>query len=184
MKRITKTLAILLVVCLLTAVGAALAEETVTILLPINYFCIEEDETTSTQEQLDEHSTNGLLYEFTDDGQIRCTVTDQEAALQAVIQDLEDTFAEAQDQESVLYAKSFRKLEYNADLSEITVICCKDDWGFLDSFYGMIFMTNARDYQLYSGVAENELKCVVRFVDENGEEIETEDLADYLDDEE
>lgn len=180
MKRIARMLAVLLVVCLLTA-GAALAEGQVTFLLPINYFCVDDDQTVSTQQQLDEHSKDGLLYEFTADGQIRCTVTDQAAALQAVILDMENTFTEAQDPNGAMYAKSFRKLEYNADLSEITVICNKDDWGFLDSFYGMFFLANARDYQLYSGVPANELKSMVRFVDEGGEVIYTDNLAEYMD---
>lgn len=181
MKRITRMLAVLLVMCLLTAGGAVLAEGQVTFLLPINYFCVDEGQTVSTQDQLDDHSKDGLMYEFTDDGQIRCTVTDQAAALQAVLLDMEKTFAEAQDPNGAMYAKSFLTLEHNADLSEITVTCKKEDWGFLDSFYGMFFLANARDYQLYTGVAANELKSVVRFVDENGEEIYTDDLAEYMD---
>lgn len=181
MKKFTQILAILMTVCLLTATCAALAESLVTVLLPIDYFCVEEDQTVSTQEQLDEHSKNGLKFEFTDDEQILCTVTDQAAALQAVIADMEKTFAEAQDPEDPMYVKSFLKLEYNEDLSEITVTCHRDDWGFLDSFYGMLFLDRARDYQLYSGVAINDLQSVVTFVDEEGEVIETDDLAFYLD---
>ncbi|MCQ2457986.1 MAG: hypothetical protein MJ142_04530 [Clostridia bacterium] len=179
MKKLT-TLLLLLTVCVMF-LTAAPADTRVSFLLPINYFCIDEAQTESTQEQLDAYSKDGLLYEFTGDGQILCTVTDQAQALQAVLLDMETTFAEAQDPANSMYAKSFRKLEYNADLTAITVICNRDEWGFTDSFYSMLFLVNARDYQRISGIPDRDLNCDIKFVDEAGEVIETDSLAYYLD---
>ncbi len=173
---------LLLTVCMMISGTAAPAETQVTFLLPINYFCTDEAQTESTQEQLDAYSRDGLLYTFSGDGQILCTVTDQAAALQAVLRDMESTFSEAQDPDNSMYARSFRRIEYNEDLSEITVVCCREDWGFMDSFYSMLFLVNARDYQRISGVSDADLKCDIRFVDENGEVIEADSLAAYLDD--
>lgn len=173
---------LLLAACVMILGTVALADPQITFLLPINYFCVDEDQAVSTQEQLDAYSKNGLLYEFTDDGQILCTVTDQGTALQAILQDMEATFAAAQDPADAMYAKSFRKLEYNSDLTEITVVCNRDEWGFIDSFYSMMFLVNARDYQRISGVPDSNLKCDFKFVDEIGEVIETDSLATYLDD--
>ena len=180
MKHFSKFLAVILTVCLLQTGGIALADAPVTFLLPIEYFVVEEGQTVSTQAQLDEHSVNGLKYEFTADGQILCTVTDQDSALKAVLRDMEETFTGAQDPANAMYAKSFRKLEHNADLSEIIVTCTKADWGFMDSFYSMFFIANARDYQLYSGVPATQLKCEVRFVDENGNVLYSDNLAEYM----
>ena len=176
-----RTFLLLLAACVMLLTAAALADPQVTFLLPINYFCIDEDQTESTQDQLDAYSKDGLLYTFTGDGQILCTVTDQATALQAVLQDMEATFTSAQDPADSMYAKSFRSLEHNADLTEITVICNRDEWGFMDSFYSMMFLVNARDYQRISGVPEQDLKCDFKFVDEAGEVIETDSLSYYLD---
>lgn len=177
-----RTFLLLLAACVMLLTVAALADPQVTFLLPINYFCIDENQTESTQDQLDAYSKDGLLYTFTGDGQILCTVTDQALALQAVLQDMEATFAAAQDPADSMYAKSFRSLEHNADLTEITVICNRDDWGFMDSFYSMMFLVNARDYQRISGIPEQDLKCDFKFVDEAGEVIETDSFANYMDD--
>ncbi len=167
----------------LVLLGSALAfaEEKVTILLPINYFCIEEDQTESTQEQLDEYSKDGLKYEFTDDGQIRLTVEDKEAALKAVVDGMEKEFAEMTDPDSYMYVKSFQKLEYNDDLTDFTITCNKDDWGFMDDFYSAYFIISSRDYQRYSGIEDKDLKCEVKFVDEKGEVISTDNMDNWRD---
>lgn len=180
--RIRELLSVILLVCLVfTVTIASLAESPVTYLLPIDYFCMDETQTESTQEQLDEYSRDGLLYEFTGDGQILCTVVDQEAALSAVLAAMEADFAEAMDTEYSMYIKSFRELRYSADLSEITIVCCRDEWGFMDSLYSMIFIGHANDYQQICGIPEADRKCELAFVDEDGEVIETDSLSAYLD---
>lgn len=165
----------------LTGSCAAFAADNVTFLLPIDYFCIEEDQTESTQEQLDEYSKDGLKYEFTDDGQILCTVEDQEEALKAVIDSMEEDFADYQDPDSEMYIKSYQKLEYNDDLSEITVTCNKDDWGFIDDFFSAVFVLSARDYQRICGIDEADMKCEMKFVDENGEVLSEDNFDNYRD---
>ncbi len=167
----------------MTLTGAVFAADNVTFLLPIDYFCIEEEQTESTQEQLDEYSKDGLKYEFTDDNQILCTVEDQEKALQAVIDNLEKDFADYTDPDSSMYIKSYQKLEYNEDLSEITVTCNKEDWGYIDDFFSAVFILSARDYQRISGIDEKDMKCVMKFVDENGEVLSEDNIDNYKDSE-
>lgn len=163
---------------------AAFAEEQVTFLLPIDYFCVDEDQTESTQEQLDEYSKDGLKYEFTEDGQIICYVEDEEAALKAVIDEMEKDFAENQNPDSNIYIKSYQKLEYNEDLTEITITCKKEDWGFMDDFFSALYIMHSRDYQRISGIEEKDMKCVMKFLTEEGEVIYEDTIENYLDDEE
>lgn len=153
--------------------------EKVTFLLPITYFCEDETQEKSTQEQLDAHSKDGLKYEFTDDDQILCTVVDSRAALAAARQAIDDDFAEYQDPDGSLYVESYLSMEYNEDITEIKITCNKESWSEYDGWWGAVFLNRANAYQQILGWSDEERKCVITFVDEDGEELAKDDLAEY-----
>ncbi len=164
-----------------SAIKNKTSAETVTFTLPIDYFCEEEDQKESTQEQLDENSKDGLKYEFDSNGTITCTVTDQSLAQKNVKAEIEQYFKEYQTPEDQAYVKSYQALEYNDDLSEIKIICNGSDWTEYDGWNSLILLNCAHKYQQISGYSREEESSTITFVDEKGNLIFSDELKNYLD---
>ena len=132
------------------------------------------------QDILAEAKEDGYKCTVNEDGSVTYTISKKQqrellAEIKAGIPDTIEACLNGEDE-----IASFEEITYNDDLSEFK-IKVNENYSAFDMFAALSFMMTSVYYQLFSGVSEDNMDCVITFVDvATGTEVDSFSYSDFL----
>ena len=149
----------------------------VEVTLPASFF--EDMTAEEIQAEAEEEGYSKCV--INDDGSVTYTMTKakRQEMLDGFKQSIDETIEEMIHGEDAM--ESFQSIEYNDNLSEVTVYVDPATYTSLDAFSALAFFFMGAYYQVFSGTDPDTVDVVVNFVDnETGETKETMSYRDFM----